>query len=715
VPSSSAPIYRFGVFEFDAQTAELRKSGVKLRLQDQPCQVLLKLLENPGEMVSREQLQSALWHEDTFVEFETALNTVVKRLRETLSDSADNPTFIETLPRRGYRFIAPVEVLAGKNGETRTAARAKETPRKRAFGIRNWIIAGLAVLCVIGVVLWRSQPRPPTVANAIRITNDEKAKNALNLPVTDGVHLYFIEGAPWTSGSGIAQMSATGGETTHITTTLPDPLAIYAISPDRSKLLVASGVAASTDAATGRTEGSSEVWVQPLPAGVPYRVGNIYASAACWTPDGTQIVYSDGGAILLANKDGGEARELAKVPGVVRGLRFSPDGQRIRFYVMQPPGFDSSSVWEMDGNGKNVHVLFAEWKQSPFQCCGNWSPDGDYYYFQAGRGSEQALWVRPERRFFFGRSEANPGRLMSGPLRFSSPVPSGDGKKIFAIGEEPRVEALRYDEKAHRFDSFLEGLSAGGFDFSQDRKWIVYVTYPDMALWRSRVDGSEKMQLTFPPMRAFQPRWSPDGFKVAFLDVQFYHPWRIRLISSSGGSAEILMQTSDNEVQADPTWMPDGKSIVFGKSQGTHKAGIYQLDLGSGGVTSIPDSDGLFSPRVSPDGRSILAFASGQAKLMLFDIGTKKWSTLAEGEDLNYNEWTHDGKFVYMRETQAGAAELVRVRVKDGRVERVVSLKDVPQVVDILAGWIGLTPEDAPVMIRDRSVQEIYALELQFH
>ena len=141
MPSSSAAIYRFGAFELDAQTAELRKSGVKLRLQDQPCQVLLKLLEKPGEMVSREQLRSALWHEDTFVEFETALNTVVKRLRETLNDSADNPTFIETLPRRGYRFIAPVEVLAGKNGQTRTATGVEEIPRKRALGRRNWIIA----------------------------------------------------------------------------------------------------------------------------------------------------------------------------------------------------------------------------------------------------------------------------------------------------------------------------------------------------------------------------------------------------------------------------------------------------------------------------------------------------------------------------------------------------------------------------------------------
>src|ERR1700681_173699 len=109
VPPQSTFSYRFGAFELDLRAAELRKNGVKLKLQDQPYQVLLKLLEHPGEIVSREELRSTLWQEDTFVDFETGVNTAIKRLRETLGDSADNPTFIETVPRRGYRFIAPVE------------------------------------------------------------------------------------------------------------------------------------------------------------------------------------------------------------------------------------------------------------------------------------------------------------------------------------------------------------------------------------------------------------------------------------------------------------------------------------------------------------------------------------------------------------------------------------------------------------------------------
>jgi Tol biopolymer transport system component/DNA-binding winged helix-turn-helix (wHTH) protein len=704
-----ASIYCFGIFELDLRAGELRKNGVKLKLQDQPYQVLVKLLEHPGEVVSREELRSTLWHEDTFVDFETGLNTAIKRLRETLGDSADNPTFIETLPRRGYKFIAPVEMPVSQDGRMPGRTDRQETHRKKELLKRGCQVAAVAVLLMIGVAYWYSQPRPPTVVNIVRLTNDGKAKLPTNSPVTDGVRLYFIEGEPWTTGSRIAQLSATGGETTWIATTLREPLAISGISPDRSELLVPNGVALGTDFAT-------EYWVQPLPAGAAHRVGNIKMSTANWTPDGMHIVYAIGHAIMMANKDGSEPHQLAEVSGIPRAFRFSPDGRRIRFYVIQGNA-DSSSIWEMDANGKDVHPLFPKWKESPYQCCANWSPDGDYYYFQAGRGSNQAIWVMPERRSIFRRQAAGPSRLISGPLRFSGPAPSSDGKRLFVVGEEPRVELFRYDLQAQRFDSYLPGLSAGPVDFSSDRKWMAYVSYPDMTLWRSRVDGSDKMQLTFPPVRAYEPRWSPDGSKIAFMDVQFSHPWKIRMFSSSGGSPELLVQggTDGAEAEADPTWTRDGKSVIFEESDGTGHIAIYRLDLKTGKVSSIPDSDGLSSPRVSPDGRHICALTNGETKLMLFDTKTNHWSSLVEGEQVGYNEWSHDGKYVYMRENRAGAGELARVRIKDRVLEHVLSLQDFPQLADIFAAWIGLTPDDAPLLMRDRSVQEIYALDLQFH
>src|SRR6202789_2622690 len=110
VPSSR--LIRFGVFELDLRSGELQKQGRKIRLEGQPVDVLICLLENPGELVTREELHRKLWPADTFVNFEHGLNAAVKRLRQALNDSAGNPRFVETLPRRGYRFIAPIHIVA---------------------------------------------------------------------------------------------------------------------------------------------------------------------------------------------------------------------------------------------------------------------------------------------------------------------------------------------------------------------------------------------------------------------------------------------------------------------------------------------------------------------------------------------------------------------------------------------------------------------------
>jgi Tol biopolymer transport system component len=241
---------------------------------------------------------------------------------------------------------------------------------------------------------------------------------------------------------------------------------------------------------------------------------------------------------------------------------------------------------------------------------------------------------------------------------------------------------------------------------------MVYVSYPDMTLWISRVDGRDKMQLTFPPVRAYLPRWSPDSSQIVFMDVRYDRPWKICLVTPLGGRPELLLRSDSYE--DDPTWTPDGNSIVFANVDKLGKGAISSLDLKTRKVSTIPDSDGLFSPRVSPDGRYISALTISQGKLMLFDTNEKRWSSLAEGDQLGYNEWAHDGKYVYFRQNRGGAGELVRVRIQDRSLEHILTLKDFPQRSDEFASWIGLTPDDAPLLMRDRSVQEIYALNLEF-
>ena len=130
--AQSRQTYRFGDFEFDPTSGELRKDGLKVRLQEQPFQILTLLLTRPGEVVTREQVRQALWPGDTFVDFDVGLNSAIKRLRDALSDSADSPRFVETLPRRGYRFIAPLETPPGSPPATPEAPpRPALPPRSR--------------------------------------------------------------------------------------------------------------------------------------------------------------------------------------------------------------------------------------------------------------------------------------------------------------------------------------------------------------------------------------------------------------------------------------------------------------------------------------------------------------------------------------------------------------------------------------------------------
>jgi Tol biopolymer transport system component len=268
---------------------------------------------------------------------------------------------------------------------------------------------------------------------------------------------------------------------------------------------------------------------------------------------------------------------------------------------------------------------------------------------------------------------------------------------------------VHYDAKSGQFAPYLSGIPAMGLDFSRDGHWVAYNDAADGTMWRSKVDGTQKLQLVFPPMLAYLPRWSPDGRQIAFFGHPPGEPWQIYLIPAEGGSPQLIYRTATNS--ADPNWSPDGKSLVFGEnSLNNQGSAVYVLDLKTRNVSKLPDSDGLYSPRWSPDGRYIAAIPLDSLKIMLFDLTTKKWSEIAS-LFVAYPTWSRDARYLYFDGILENQEGYFRVRISDGKLERLFSLKGFQAAGGAFGNWSGLGPDETPLLVRDVSIQEIYAFD----
>jgi dipeptidyl aminopeptidase/acylaminoacyl peptidase len=307
--------------------------------------------------------------------------------------------------------------------------------------------------------------------------------------------------------------------------------------------------------------------------------------------------------------------------------------------------------------------------------------------------------------------------LTTGPLNYWAALPSKDGKKIFAVGEQPRGELTRYDAKLRQSVPYLGGLSAEQARFSRDGQWAAYVTYPEPILWRSKIDGTDRRQLTFPPMIPGLPRWSPDGKQIAFVGAMPGERFKAYVISAEGGSAEPI--PSQESVQADPTWSPDGNSIIFGDEPlgqlgAMRTSGFHIVDLKTHQTSVVPGSENLWSPRVSPDGRYILGLYADNQRSMLFDWKTHTSSELAKSDSVGWPEWSHDSQYVYFRRQRSDEPESVfRIRIADRKLEEIQNRKDIRLAGGVFGPWYGLSPDDSPLFLRDIATQEIYALDVE--
>jgi Tol biopolymer transport system component len=378
-------------------------------------------------------------------------------------------------------------------------------------------------------------------------------------------------------------------------------------------------------------------------------------------------------------------------------------------FTLNDPHTNSRSIWQASADGSHLHPLLPGWNSTPNECCGKWTPDGKYFIFQAVRDDTADLWALRERSGTFRSSPEQPVQLTTGPMNVGNPVSSRDGKKLFAQGWRPRGELVRYDSKSGQFAPYLSGISAMGLDFSRDGQWVAYNDASDGTMWRSKADGTQRLQLVFPPMLAYLPRWSPDGKRLAFFGHPPGEPWQIYVVPTEGGTPELIYRSATN--LADPSWSPDGNSMAFGEnSLNNQGSSVYVLDLKSRNAAKLPASDGLYSPRWSPDGRFIAAITLDSLKLKLFDLNTQKWTELAN-LFVAYPTWSRDSRYLYFDGILDNEEGYFRVQASDGKLERLFSLKGFQAAGGAFGNWSGIAPDGTPLLVRDASIQEIYALD----
>lgn len=401
-------------------------------------------------------------------------------------------------------------------------------------------------------------------------------------------------------------------------------------------------------------------------------------SAAAWSPDGRQLVYAREEELHLASRDGTEIRTWVGRSGA---------------------GDSSSSLWEVAVNNGSLEPILPNWKPEWYNCCGNWTSDGKYYVFQ----SNGNIWIRREKTGFLRSGGNEPVQLTSGRLAAYWTLPSPDGKRLFFARCQARAEFLRFDVGTGQVLPDLAGISGTDLEYAKDGGMIAYISVPAGALLASKPDGSGRIQLVAPPFQAGMPHWSPDDSQIVFTGRSAGQPPRIYVVPSLGGTIrQISHGESGPDGDFDPSWSPACTSVVF--SGGVLDAVNHSLhiaNLSTGQVSSPPGSQGLWSPRWSPDGRYIAAFFN--RRLMLYDVRKQQHIELYNPNS-GYPSWSPDSQFIFFQSKDWP----FRARIRDRKIDRLASVKGIPRIG---WGWLAAVSNDAVMLARDTSIEAIYALD----
>jgi Tol biopolymer transport system component/DNA-binding winged helix-turn-helix (wHTH) protein len=719
-------ICRFGLYEADLDAGTLKRHGIPVKLQEQPFRILTFLLERPGNIISREELCNRLWPEGTYVEFDGSLNTALMKLRAVLNDDPENPRFVETVPKKGYRFIAPVHfqrpALMAPDVERETPALETtelpldeteigistlpiDLPKERRDALVGFFIL-LAATLVSAAMVWRFWPaQEPQVLKITQLTHTGRVAPGSQI-VSDGARLYFVsrESGQWT----LMTTSIHGGSVEKLPSPFENTI-IFDLSPDRTQLLI--GPFAHED-------DQIPLWIWPAHGGVPHRLGEVLASDAAWSPIGDLITFTRGDRLMAVRRDGSGVTEIHKFIGKPHSPVWSADGKRIRFTVTD---LDKSTdeMWEIAVDGKGLRRILLNANTDTHDTTGAWAEDDRYFLFTAGSDSHLGavvdsvsnVWASRESSGAFSRKH-QPTELTHGPVAFRSVTGTDDSNRFFALGTHPEYQLIRLNPRTGQNDVVLPDAGATDVDVTPDGEWLVYSLRENGALWKSRRTGKERIELTASAPGALAPQWSPDGNEVLFTGFFLAKRPQLYLVASNGGIPRPLLKDSATGSTRSGDWSSDGKLILFDYFQGD-ASDLRVLERDSSKVETLPDSQGLVQPRWSPDGKFIAAINSKTHDILLYALATKKWSVLAESTNAQGMRWSADSNYVYYQEMADTEQSVYRVRLGRALPEKVVGFKDDLGSMASQCHFTGVAPDGSIYATVDRGGTDIYALDLK--
>ncbi len=644
-----AGVVRFGLYEVDPHAGELRRNGVKVKLQEQPFQVLTMLLERPGEVVSREELQRRLWAADTFVDFDHSLNAAIKRLRDALRDSADNPRFVETLARRGYRFMAPVAGAVPVVGPAESIVRAGP-------GFVGRLAAAAVVLVGACISIgWHIGHRTaqPALAHEVRLT-----ANSPDVPVYRATISPDGRLLAYTDPRGLFLREVSREDSHQIT--LPANFRTHSVSwfPDGDHLLV------------GGSEGEGEqssLWKVSILGGAPRKVSDETEGGAL-SPDGTKIAFLadgqklNGSELWMMNSDGSQSRKLSDLSGYAGPLVWSPKGRRLAYLkaAYWPGKIGEVQIESYDFPTGRTNSIYSDYRLHGGL---SWSNDGRLFFTRSEENStsESNVWsvVVDEQD---GSMRGGLTRVTNGPDLKPRPEISADGKRLTFLRSTiaPTVYVADVDAKTKTLEKLqrltLDESSSRPYEWTPDGRAILYVSDRggEYQIFQQRIGDASPEVLVEGHDRPYILRLNPDATEILYL--------------------------SDSSRAGKTGTPPTPRVPDFDRE----KVEIMRAPIAGGAGKVLLEADGVnnFQCARAPSRMCVFSrFSASSLSMVQFDSTTgaskELWSTNDPGWQ-NYN-WTlsPDGKLLALcKEDRIAKDTAIRLVSLEGKAERSVRIND---------------------------------------